>query len=110
LSDLEGRLRRLERRLLVWPPTAEEYLDASNRERVRALHALAEPLAPHGFDGGYLFTEHNLRVLAEDTAEKRGRDQETIEAWYKAQGRDRASEVEGAKERLMARLGVRGGK
>jgi hypothetical protein len=35
LSDLENRLSRLERRL-VWQPSAEEYLDASNRERLRA--------------------------------------------------------------------------
>jgi hypothetical protein len=92
---------------LVWQPSADEYLDASNRERVRALHALAERLAPHGFDGGYIFTEANRRMLAEDTQERRERDQETVEAWYGAQGRDRAVEVEAAKEKLLAKLGAR---
>jgi hypothetical protein len=106
LSDLEYRLRRLERRL-VWQPSAEEYLDASNRERTRGLHTLAERLAPHGFDGGYLFTDHCLWVLAEDTPEQRERDRETIEAWHRAQGRDRAVEVVGAKERLLAKLEAR---
>jgi hypothetical protein len=82
-------------------------LDASNRERVRSLHALAERLASYGFDGGYIFTEGDLRTLAEDTPEQQERDQETIEAWYKAQGRDRAVEVEGAKEKLLAKLQAR---
>jgi hypothetical protein len=106
LSDLEDRLRRLERRL-VWQPSAEEYLDASNRERTRALHALAKRLEKHGFDGDHLFTEENRRMLAEDTPEKRGRDREAVEAWHRAQGRDRATEVEGAKEKLLAKIGAR---
>jgi hypothetical protein len=109
LSDLENRLSRLERRL-VWQPSAEEYLDASNRERLRALHALAERLAPHGFEGDYLFVVANRRMLAEDTPERRERDQETVEAWYRAQGRDRTNEVEGAREKLLAKLEARGGK
>jgi hypothetical protein len=91
-------------------PTVDEYLDASNRQRTRALHELAEWLAPHGFDGGYLFTEENRKLLAEDTPERRERDQEVVEAWYGVQGVDRAAEVEGAKERLLARLKTRGGK
>jgi hypothetical protein len=70
---------------------------ASNRERVRALQALAERLAPYGFDGSYLFTGHSLRVLAEDTPGSRERDRETVEAWYQSKGRYRASEAEGAK-------------
>jgi len=103
---LEDRLRRLERRL-VWEPSAEEYLDASNRERVRDLHALAERLTPYGFDGGHLFTEHSLHMLAEDTPEWRERDEETVDAWHRSQGLDRAAEVEGAKKRLLAELGAR---
>jgi hypothetical protein len=47
------------------------------------------------------------QMLAEDTPERREGDRETVEAWYTAQGIDRASEVEGAKERLLARLGAR---
>ena len=70
MSGLEDGLRRLERRL-VWQPSADEYLDASNRERTRALHALAERLAPHDFD--YLFVEANRRMLAEDTPGRRRR-------------------------------------
>jgi hypothetical protein len=106
VSDLEDRLRRLERRL-VWQPSADEYLDASNRERVRGLHTLAERLAPHGFDGDYLFVEETRGMLAEDTLEKRERDRETVEAWYRAQGRDRAVELEGAREKLLAKLEAR---
>jgi hypothetical protein len=83
LSDLEDRLRRLERRLL-WQPSVEEYLDASSRERVRALRALAEVLAPHGFDGSYLFTNKTLRMLAEDTPEL-GRG--TGRGWRRGTGR-----------------------
>jgi hypothetical protein len=41
-------------------------------------------------------------MLAEDTPEKRGRDRETVEAWYKAQGI--VPELEGAREKLLARL------
>jgi hypothetical protein len=86
MGSLEDRLRRLEEQL-VHQPSIDEYLDASNRERVRALHALAERLAPHGFDGDYLFVEANRRTLAEDTPERRERDRETVEAWRKAQQR-----------------------
>jgi hypothetical protein len=87
-------------------PSVDEYLDASNRDRARALHTLAMRLETYGFDGGYLFTEHSLRMLAADTQERRERDKETIEAWYRAQDRDRAMKVEGAKERLLATLGA----
>lgn len=105
----EDRLRRLEERFIL-EPTVDEYLDASSREAVRALHALAERLAPHGYDGGHLFTEHSLRMLAEDTLERRERDRETVEAWYRAQGIDRAAKAEGAKERLLARPEAHGKK
>jgi hypothetical protein len=71
------------------------------------LHALAERLIPYGFDSDYLFTDMNRRMLAEDTRERRERDRETVEAWYRAQGRDRATEVEGAKERLLTMLEAR---
>jgi len=40
MGGLEDRLRRLEKRL-IRRPSVDEYLDASNREGVRALHALA---------------------------------------------------------------------
>ena len=109
MGRLEDRLRRLEQKL-VHEPTIEEYLDASGREQICALHVLVKRLAPHGYDGGHLFTEHSLRVLAEDTPERRERDRETVEAWYRAHGRDRASEIEGAKEKLLAKLEARGGK
>jgi hypothetical protein len=49
-------------------------------------------------------------MLAEDTPERRERDRETVEAWYRAHGVDRAAEVEGAKEKLLAKLEARGGK
>ena len=104
---MEERLRKLEEQL-VHQPSIDEYLDASNREQVRGLHALGERLAPYGFNGGYIFTEGDLRMLAEDTPEKRGRDRETVEAWYRAQGVDRTSEVEGAREKLLAKLDARG--
>jgi hypothetical protein len=106
MGSLEDRLRKLEERL-IRVPSADEYLDASNRERVRVLHALAERLEKYGFDGGYLFTEGDHQMLAEDSPEKRDRDQGTIEAWYRAQGRDRAAEAEGAKEKLLAMLEAR---
>ena len=109
MGDLEDRLRRLERRL-VWQPSVEEYLDASNRERVRALRALAERLVTHGFDGGYLFVEANRRMLAEDSPEKRERNQEIVEAWRKVQGINPEMETEGAKEKLLAKLEARSGK
>ena len=108
MGDLEERLRRLERRL-VWQPSAEKYLDASNRERTRALHALAERLAPHGFDGGYLLTEADRRMLAEDTPEQRERDGQTTEAWRRTQGIDPEMAAEGTREKLLARLASRGG-
>ena len=106
MSGLEDRLRRLEEQL-IRVPSVDEYLDASNRERVRALHALAVRLVPYGFDGGYLFTDHSLRVLAEDTPGWRERDQETMEAWRKAQGIDPEMEAERTKEKLLAILGNR---
>jgi CRP-like cAMP-binding protein len=106
MGSLEDRLRRLEERL-IRQPSVDEYLDASNRQQVRALHVLSERLQKYGFDGDYLFVEANQRMLAEDTPERRERDRETVEAWHKAQGRDRAIEVEGAKERLLAILGDR---
>jgi len=106
LGSQEDRLRKLEEKWVL-VPTVDEYLDASNRERVRALHALAERLEKYGFDGGYIFTEGDLRTLAEDTPEQQERDQETIEAWYRAQGRDRAAETEGVKEKLLAKLEAR---
>ena len=109
MGSLEDRLRKLEERLIL-VPTVDEYLDASNREEVRALHALVERLAPYGFDGDYLFTYNSLGVLAEDTPERQESDRETVEAWYSAQGIDRAAEVEGAPERLLARFETRGGK
>jgi hypothetical protein len=88
----------------------DEYLDASNRERTRGLHALAERLEKYGFDGDYLFTEEDRLMLAEDTSEKRERDQEIVEAWRKAQGINPEMETEGAKEKLLAKLEARGGK
>jgi hypothetical protein len=103
MGSLEDRLRKLEERL-IRQPSVDEYLDASNREQVRSLHALAERLEKYGFDGSYLFVEESRRMLAEDTPEKRARDRETVEAWYRAQGRDRAAEAEGAKEKLLTRL------
>jgi hypothetical protein len=106
VSDLENRLRRLEERL-IRQPSVDEYLDASNRERVRALHALAERLEQYGFDGDYLFVETDRQLLAEDTPERREGDRNTVEAWYMVQGRDRAAEVEGAREKLLAILGDR---
>jgi hypothetical protein len=107
VSDLENRLRRLEDRL-VWQPSADEYLDASNREQTRALHALAERLEKYGFDGGYLFVEANRQMLSADTPERGERDREIVEVWYRAQGVDRAAEAEGARERLLAKLEARG--
>jgi hypothetical protein len=106
MGSQEDRLRKLEERLIL-VPTVDEYLDASNRVRVRALHALAEWLAPYGFDGGHLVTEHSLRVIAEDTPERRERDREIIAAWYRTKGIDRTQEVEGTREKLLARLEAR---
>jgi hypothetical protein len=108
MGSLEDRLRRLEEQL-IRQPSVDEYLDASSREQVRSLHALAERLEKYGFDGDYLFTKETLRMLAEDTPELGQKDREIVEAWYRAQGGDRAAEVEGARERLLARLEVRGG-
>jgi hypothetical protein len=45
VGRLEDRLRKLEE-MLVLVPSIQEYLDASNREKLRALHVLAERLAP----------------------------------------------------------------
>jgi hypothetical protein len=104
MGGLEDRLRRLEERL-VRQPSIDEYLDASNRQQVRALRTLAERLEKYGFDGGYLFVEANRRMLAEDTPERRERDQETVEAWNRAQGI--VPELEGAKEKLLAKLEAR---
>lgn len=103
MGSLEDRLRKLEERL-IRVPSVDEYLDASNREQTRALHALAERLVPYGFDGDYLFPEVTLRMLSADTPERQEKDRETVEAWYGAQGRDRASEIEGAKDKLLAKL------
>ena len=85
-------------------------LDASNRERARALHALAERLKKYGFDTEHLFTEYSLQMLVEDTPGRRERDRETVEAWYRTKGIDSTREVEGAKERLLAKLEPRGGR
>ncbi len=106
MPSLEDRLRRLEERFVL-VPSIEEYLDASNREQIRALLVLAERLAPYGFDGGYLFTEYSLRPLAEDTPEGREQDREIVETWHRAQGRDRAAEADGAKEKLLTKIGAR---
>jgi hypothetical protein len=107
MGSLEERLRKLEERL-IRQPSVDEYLDASNRQQVRALHALAKRLEKYGFDGEHLFTGGDRRTLAEDTREWRERDQETVEAWYRAQGRNRAAEAEGAREKLLAKLEARG--
>ena len=72
--------------------------------------ALAERLEKYGFEGDYLFVEANQRMLAEDTPERQERDRETVEAWYRAQGVDRMSEAEGAKEKLLAMLEARSGR
>lgn len=103
MGRLEDRLRRLEE-MLVHQPTLDEYLNASNREQVRALHKVAGLLARYGFDGGYIFTEMDRRMLSEETPEMRHRDREVVAAWYRAQGRDRAVEAEGAKEKLATLL------
>jgi hypothetical protein len=103
MGSLEDRLRKLEEQIVL-VPTIDEYLDASNREEVRALHTLAERLEKFGFNSGHIFTEANRRMQSADTQERRERDREIVEAWYKAQGKDRAAEVEGARERLLARL------
>ncbi len=63
--------------------------------------------AARGFDGGHLFTELSLRVLAEDTPERRERDRQIIEAWRRAHGFDPEMEAVGATERLLARLEAR---
>jgi hypothetical protein len=47
-------------------------------------------------------------MLSQDTPEKRERDRETVEAWRKApRYRDPETELEGAKEKLLARLEAR---
>lgn len=103
MGSLEDRLRKLEEKWVL-VPSIDEYLDASNRERVRALHALAKRLEKYGFDGDYLFTKETLRMLAEDTPGRRQRDREIVEAWCRTQGIEREAEVEGAKEKLEAML------
>jgi hypothetical protein len=103
MARFEERIRRLEERL-IRVPSVDEYLDASNREEVRALYALAKRLEKYGFDGDYLFTEGDRLMLAEDTRDQRGRDRETIEAWRKAQGINPEMETEGAREKLLAKL------
>jgi Tfp pilus assembly protein PilE len=82
MGSLEDRLRRLDRleEQVIRVPSVDEYLDASNREEVRALHTLAKRLEKYGYDGGYLFTDHSLRE----------------------------AEVEGAREKLLAKLEARG--
>ena len=82
---------------LIRQPSVDEYLDASNHERIRALHTLARRLEKYGFDSDYLFVEANRRILSADSLERQVKDRETIEAWYMAQGRGRLAEVEGAK-------------
>jgi len=82
---------------LIRQRSVDEYLDASNHERTRALHTLAKRLEIYGFDSDYLFVEANRRILSTDTLERQVKDRETIEAWYMAQGRARLAEVEGAK-------------
>lgn len=106
MGRFEDRLRRLEE-ALVYEPKVDEYLGAKNREEVRALCKLAELLAPYGFDGGYLFTEENRRMLEEDTPEARERDREIVEGWYRAHGVDGTVEADGAKERLLEQVKVR---
>ena len=106
MGSLEDRLRKLEE--LVHQPSIDEYLDASNWEGVRALHTLAERLEKYGFDGDYLFVEENRRMLAEDTQEQRGKDRETVEAWYRAQGIDLEMEAAGAKEKRLAKREAHG--
>jgi ribosomal protein S19 len=44
-------------------------------------------------------------MLAEDTPEQQERDREIIKAWYRAQGI--VPELEGAKEKLLAKLEAR---
>ena len=55
----------------------------------------------------HLILEYSRRMLADDTPEQQAKDREIIDAWYRAQGRDRAAEAEGAKERLVAMLEAR---
>jgi hypothetical protein len=62
MGSLGDRLRKLEERLVLMP-SIDECLNASNRERVRALHTITERLASHGFDGVHLFTEHGLSAI-----------------------------------------------
>jgi hypothetical protein len=103
MGNLEDRLRKLEEQL-VHQPSIDEYLDASSREQTCALHALAERLEKYGFEGDYLFAAENRRMLAEDTLERRDKDRETVEAWYRAQGRDRVAEVVLMRHKVLCRL------
>jgi hypothetical protein len=107
MSDLESRLRRLEQKLIELP-SADEYLDAENRQRARAWRAIAEePQRFPGFLRERMFTDWDQRILLNDTPEQRERDRQTIETWRKARGIDPEKEAEKAKERLLAMLEVR---
>ncbi len=109
MSDLESRVRRLEQRLIA-VPSADEYLDASNRERARARKAVAEkPQSLPGFPAQRMFTEWDRRILSDDTPEQQVKDRETIEVWRRAQGIDPEMEAERAKEKLLAMLEARAG-
>ena len=103
VGRLEDRLRRLEEQLGS-QPSIDEYLAAKNREEVRTLHKVVSCSANYDLGKSCLFTGADRRMLVEDTREKREKDRETIEVWYGVQGRDRVAEVEGAKEKLLARL------
>ena len=46
-------------------------------------------------------------MLSTDTLEQQTKVREITDAWYKARGRDRAAEVQGAKERLLPMLEAR---
>ena len=107
LGDRLRRLRRLERRLL-WQPSAEEYLDASNREHARARKAIAEkPQRLPSFVAQRIFTDWDQRILLNDTPEQRERDRQTIATWRKAQGLGPETQAESANEKWEAMLEVR---
>jgi|SRR5215217_1533078 len=104
MGRLDERLRRLEE-LFVRQPTADEYLDAENREHARARKAIAEKLQPlPGFPVQRVFAEWDRRILVDDTSEQRERDRQTIEARRKAHGIDPEMEAESANEKLEAML------
>jgi hypothetical protein len=110
VGDLESRLRKLEQKVIELP-SADDYLDADNRQRARTMKAIAEELhwLP-GFPAHRVFTEWHRQVLLGDTPERRQRDRQTIEAWRKAQGLGPGTQAERAKEKWEAMLEVRGGK